>query len=248
MPAVLVHGNPETPAVWAPLQAALSRDDVLTPQLPGFGVRAPDGFEATKEEYVEWLTAELEAVGEPVDLVGHDWGGAFVLRIACTRPDLVRTWASDVAGLLDPDFVWHDFAQIWQTPGAGEEWVASSLAQPRAERAAQLQAVGVTPEAASAFVDAFDEEMGRCILALYRSAAQPAMNAWGRDAEAAAARPGLVLAPGDDPFTGDPELVRRAAAKMGARLHPLPGLGHWWLLHDPASGAQALEELWESTR
>ncbi len=248
MPAVFVHGNPETPAVWEPLIAELGRDDVLSLQLPGFGVPAPAGFGATKEEYVGWLVAELEAIGAPVDLVGHDWGGGFVLRVACTRADLLATWVSDVAGLLDPEYVWHDFAQLWQTPGAGEQWVSDTISAPRQDRVDRLQAVGVTADAAAAFADAFDEEMGRCILALYRSAAQPEMLAWGQDAEAASARPGLVLAPTEDPFTGGPELARRVAERMGARHKTLDGLGHWWMLGDPARGARVLEEFWASTR
>ena len=121
MPAVLVHGNPETPALWDPLRSFLTRRDVIAVHLPGFGRPTPARFGATKEEYVAWLVAELEAIGEPVDLVGHDWGGGFVLRVASTRPDLISSWVSDVLGLLDPDYVWHDFAQIWQTPGAGEQ-------------------------------------------------------------------------------------------------------------------------------
>jgi pimeloyl-ACP methyl ester carboxylesterase len=248
MPAVLVHGNPETPAVWEPLIAELGRDDVLNLQLPGFGVPAPAGFGATKEEYVEWLVAALEAIGSPADLVGHDWGGGFVLRVACTRPDLLVSWVSDVAGLLDPEYVWHDLAQLWQTPGAGEQWISDTISTPRHDRIALIQAVGVTPDAAASFADAFDEEMGRCILALYRSAAQPEMVAWGHDAEAASARPGLVLAPTEDPYTGGAELSRRVAVRMGARHESLDGLGHWWMLGDPARGARVLEEFWASTR
>ena len=247
MPAVFVHGNPETPAVWEPLIAELGRDDVVNLQLPGFGVPAPAGFGATKEEYVGWLVAELEAIGAPVDLVGHDWGGGFVLRVACTRPDLLATWVSDVAGLLDPEYVWHDFAQLWQTPGAGEQWISDTVSAPRQDRLDLLQAVGVTADAAAAFADAFDGEMGRCILALYRSAAQPEMVEWGRDAEAASARPGLVLAPTEDPFTGGPDLARRVAERMGARHEALDGLGHWWMLGDPSRGARVLEEFWAST-
>ncbi len=188
MTAVFVHGNPETPAVWEPLIAELGRADVVNLHLPGFGIPTPAGFGATKEEYVAWLTGELEAIGEPVDLVGHDWGGGFVLRLACTRPDLIRTWANDVAGLLHPDYVWHDFAQIWQTPGAGEEYFASQAGTPRAERIARFQAIGITPAAAESFADAAGEEMARCVLALYRSAAQPAMRQWGED-RAARGRP-----------------------------------------------------------
>jgi pimeloyl-ACP methyl ester carboxylesterase len=246
MPAVFVHGNPETPAVWASLLAELQRRDVVTPQLPGFGIPAPKGFGATKEEYVDWLVGELEGIGEPVDLVGHDWGGGFVLRLACTRPDLLQSWASDVAGLLDPRYVWHDLAQIWQTPGAGEEWVAATLAAPRDQRIALLAGFGVTLDAAAAFTDAFDEEMGRCILALYRSAAQPAMAEWAKDVEAATARPGLVIVPTDDPFTGGTGSAEKVGARMGAQVQILDGLGHWWSLQDPARGARVLEQFWGS--
>jgi pimeloyl-ACP methyl ester carboxylesterase len=60
MPVVLVHGVPETPALWDPLRSELQRQDVEALQLPGFGCPRPDGFGATKEEYVEWLVGELE--------------------------------------------------------------------------------------------------------------------------------------------------------------------------------------------
>lgn len=246
MPAVFVHGNPETPAVWTPLLAELDRDDVLTPRLPGFGVPSPKGFGATMDEYVDWLVQELEAVGEPVDLVGHDWGGGFVLRIACTRPELLRSWVSDVAGLLDADYVWHDMAQIWQTPGAGEEAVAAAAAMPKADLAALLTASGVTQEAASDFAAAFDDEMGRCVLALYRSAAQPAMREWGADVAAAGARPGLVITGTADPFTGGPHFSERMAEQLGARFESLDDLGHWWMLEDPPRGAAVIEEFWRS--
>jgi pimeloyl-ACP methyl ester carboxylesterase len=244
MPAVFVHGNPETPAVWGPLLDELERDDVVTLQLPGFGVPTPTGFGATKEEYVDWLVGELESIGEPVDLVGHDWGGGFVLRVACLRPDRLRSWVSDVAGLLDPEYVWHDFAQLWQTPGAGEQWVADTVAQPPQARAELLESVGVTAEQAAVFAAALNEEMGRCILALYRSAAQPAMVEWGRDAEAARARPGLVVSASEDPFVGGSGSVQRMAEQLGARFEELAGLGHWWMLEDPVRGARLLEEFW----
>ena len=244
MPAVFVHGNPETPAVWSPLLERLARTDVITPHLPGFGVPAPHAFGATKEEYVDWLIGELEAVGEPVDLVGHDWGGAFALRVACTRPDLLRSWISDVAGLFDPEYVWHDFAQIWQTEGAGEQWVADTLAAPNADTEALLVGLGVTPAAASDFAGALDEEMGRCILALYRSATQPAMKDWGAEAEAAAARPGLVITGALDPFAGGPDKSHRSAARLGARFVELDGLGHWWMQQEPERGARLIEDFW----
>jgi pimeloyl-ACP methyl ester carboxylesterase len=244
MTAVFVHGVPETPAVWTPLLAQLGRDDVVALQLPGFGVPAPPDFSATKEAYTDWLVTELGTIGEPVDLVGHDWGGGFALRVACTRPDLLRSWVSDVAGLLDPAYVWHDFAQIWQTPGVGEQYFADTLSQPPEAVAALYESVGITPEAAQSFAQAADDEMARCILALYRSAAQPAMAVWGEDAEQAAARPGHVIVPPDDPFAGGAEGPLRSAARLGATTTVLDGLGHWWMLQDPARGAQVLRDFW----
>ncbi len=89
-----------------------------------------DGWGATVEEYRLWLVGELEALGEPVDLVGHDWGGGHVANVAMTRPDLLRSWCSDVLGIFEPDYVWHDLAQVWQTPGAGEEAAAAMVADP----------------------------------------------------------------------------------------------------------------------
>jgi hypothetical protein len=50
-------------------------------------------------------------------------GGGHVVNLVMHRPELVRSWASDVLGLFDPDYVWHDLAQVWQTAGEGEELV-----------------------------------------------------------------------------------------------------------------------------
>jgi len=224
----------------------LKRKDVITPQLPGFGVPAPAGFGATKEEYIEWLIGELEAIGEPVDFVGHDWGGGFLNRLACLRPDLLRSWVSDITGLMHPGYVWHDLAQVWQTEGPGEQYFVDVLAMP-AETLAELYAgVGMIGDVGAQLARESNEEMGRCILSLYRSAAQPAMVEWGRDAERAAARPGMALINLDDPYVRDPEFGKEMGRRMGARVEVMHGMGHWWMLQDPARGAAVLEDFWTS--
>ena len=43
MTVVLVHGNPETEAVWGPLVDALGRQDVVRLSPPGFGAPLPEG-------------------------------------------------------------------------------------------------------------------------------------------------------------------------------------------------------------
>src|SRR5215469_1405212 len=89
-----------------------------------------------------WLATELERLGDPVDLVGHDWGGGFVVRLVSTRPELVRSWVTDAAGIGDVEFEWHDFAKIWQTPQAGEDFFAQQLAASTQERAGVFQMFG----------------------------------------------------------------------------------------------------------
>ena len=142
MTAVFVHGVPETPAVWSGLLAALDRPDSAALWLPGFDGVRPEGFGATMDEYVAWLVAQLEALDDPADLVGHDWGGGFVVRVVSTRPELVRSWVTDAAGVGDPEFEWHDLARIWQAPQAGEDFWEQQLAVPAQQRAGVFQGFG----------------------------------------------------------------------------------------------------------
>ena len=128
------------------LLAALDRPGTVALSLPGFGSARPAGFGATMEEYAGWLAAQLERLGDPVDLVGHDWGGGFVVRVVSTRPELVRSWVTDAAGIGDAGFEWHDFAKIWQTPRAGEDFWDQQLAASTQERAAVFQMFGVPGE------------------------------------------------------------------------------------------------------
>jgi hypothetical protein len=59
------------------------------------------------------------------------------------RPDLVRSWATDVIGLFDRDYVWHDMAQAFQTPETGEQLVAMMQDGSVQDRAQQLVAFGI---------------------------------------------------------------------------------------------------------
>jgi pimeloyl-ACP methyl ester carboxylesterase len=250
VPIVLVHGNPETDAVWDLLAARLAErgyDDQRRLSPPGFGAPLPASFNATAKEYRSWLIGELERIGGPVDLVGHDWGGGHVLGVAMTRPDLLHSWCSDAIGIFDPDYVWHPLAQIWQTPQAGEEWVAGQLAQSSTHRAAFLADGGMDAVIAARVAAGFDESMGACILRLYRSAPQAVLAEIGAGLEAAAARPGLAVLATQDTFVGTGEQRRRAAARAGAEVADLPGLGHWWMTeNDGRAGAQALAAFWSS--
>src|SRR5271154_1733251 len=160
MTVVFVHGNPETDAVWDPLVERLGRDDVIRLSPPGFGAPLPDDWPATYLDYRDWLEGELTRFTAPVDLVGHDWGGGHVLNLVMHRPELVRSWASDVVGLFDPDYVWHELAQVWQTPGDGEQLVDTMMGASLQERAERLVGLGVTPEVANKMAAGAGAEMG----------------------------------------------------------------------------------------
>ena len=136
MTVCLVHGNPETAAVWDRVAPLLDHEPLLRLSPPGFGAPVPAGFGATMEEYRRWLITELERIDQPLHLVGHDWGGAHVVNVAMTRPDLLHSWVCDVIGLFDEDYQWHELARVWATPGAGEDAVAAMLNPSAAERAA----------------------------------------------------------------------------------------------------------------
>jgi len=249
MATVFVHGNPETPVIWAPLLELLELDDAVTLQLPGFGCAAPTDWGATKDEYAAWLIGELEQVASadgPVRLVGHDWGSHLSARAVSLRPDLVSSWVCDSIGGFHEDYVWHDFAQIWQTPGAGEEFFDSMLASPIAEQAALLESVGVSEPTASTLAEVADAEMARCVLALYRSAAQPSMATWGVDLIGAVRRPSLFFRATEDPFSGGSDLGPVMAGRLGSTTTVLEGQGHWWMLSAPEVAATALQSFWAS--
>jgi pimeloyl-ACP methyl ester carboxylesterase len=240
IPVVLVHGNPETRAVWGPVADLLDRPGVHTPNLPGFGCPTPSGFTSTKDAYADWLVGEIEALGRPVHLVGHDWGGILTVRVAETRPDLLASWCSDAVGMFHPDYVWHDMALVWQTPGDGEAAVSAMAALDPALAIAGFEALGIPTPQATSIVTALDADTGASVLTLYRSAVPELLVTWRAAAEAAAGRPGLTIRATADPYSGDDRMVLEAAATMRAEVVTLDGLGHWWMLQDPELATHTL--------
>ncbi len=239
---VFVHGVPETAAIWDPVRSALGRESVAL-SLPGFGCPRPEGFAATKDDYADWLAEQLAAIDGPVDLVGHDWGAGLTYRIATAHGHLVRSWAADVGNIAHPDYVWHDFAQIWQTEGDGEAFFEAQIAAPVEERTAVYESMGVPAHDARTMAQAADDTMATCIMALYRSAVPNPHADWGPWLPTPA--PGLVLHPADDPFS-DATMAADVADQLGARFTAIPGAGHFWPAQAPEAGVAALEAFWSS--
>ncbi|ONI87852.1 alpha/beta hydrolase [Actinosynnema sp. ALI-1.44] len=249
MTAVFVHGNPESAAIWTALLDELAKvgnTDTVCLSPPGFGAPLPDHFAIDVTGYRDWLIAELERFNGPVHLVGHDWGGGHVVNVAMTRPDLLRSWASDAIGIFDPHYVWHDLAQRWQADGVGEADVAAQFGAPHEEKTEQMVSLGFERSVAEHVAHAQNPDMGRALLGLYRTARQPAMAEFGRALPDAAARPGLALVASEDHYVGSVAQRRRAAARARARVEVLEGCGHWWMAEAPAEAADVLTRFWAS--
>ncbi len=249
MPIVFVHGVPETDAIWEPLVERLAtehgRDDGIRLSPPGFGAPVPDGFDPVAPRYVEWLVDALEAIDGDIDLVGHDWGAGHSFGLVATRPDLVRSWAMDVAGIMHPDYEWHDLAQLWRTPDVGEEAVAGMMGASLDDKVALFESLGMPSDIGRQVAAANDEAMGRCILALYRSAGRDDLAPiWDALPTTAATVPGLVIVPTEDHYAGPRAFYDDLAQRAGAQIAPLEGSGHWWMLEDPDRAAAALDAFW----
>jgi pimeloyl-ACP methyl ester carboxylesterase len=240
---VFVHGVPETAAIWRKVQERVDEESVAV-ALPGFGCPRPEGFGATRDEYVAWLVGELDAIGEPVHLVGHDWGAGLTYRVVTAFGDRVRSWVADCGSLAHPDYVWHSFAQIWQTPDEGEAYMRTQEQQPADERAAGLAALfALSQEDALEMAAAQDRTMDDCILELYRSALPNPHAGWGPWTPTSA--PGLVVHPSEDPFSIEPQ-AEAAAELLGARFTVLEGTNHFWPYENPDGAAALLTAFWSS--
>ena len=237
---VFVHGVPETAAIWDGIRDRVDRPSTAL-AMPGFGTPRPAGFGATKEDYLGWLLGELDQIEEPIDLVGHDWGAIITAHVASAHGERVRSYVFDCGNVSHPDYEWHAFAQIWQTPGDGEAFFEAQAASSVEDRASGLTGLGVPLEGAREMAEAGDEVMGSCILALYRSATPNPHHDWGPLQRSPAT--GLVLHPTEDPFS-DEAKAREVADALGAGFTTLDGAGHFWPYQAPDAGAAVLERFW----
>ena len=242
---VFVHGVPETAAIYDKVRERIEQPSIAL-KLPGFGCDRPDGFGATQAEYAKWLVDELEGLGEQVHLVGHDWGSPLVFHVATAHEELLRSWVVDSLAIMSPTYVWHDFAQIWQTEGAGEEFWAGQLAADSEERAGIFEAFGVSHRDAVAMADKIDATMASAILDLYRSALPNPRALWPASL-APTMVPGMVLLASEDPF-GNDQVNRALARELGASVSVLPGLSHFWALEGPDEAAAALQSFFDQGR
>jgi pimeloyl-ACP methyl ester carboxylesterase len=243
MPALLVHGNPDTSHLWEAVIGRLDGydEEIDAVDLPGFAAPLEDpSFPATKEAYVDWIIDRAEALGGSVDLVGHDWGSLMVQRVASIRPDLLRSVACGGAA-VDTEYPWHPLAQVWQTPGEGEKYMAEELTDEVGIEHLVENGVPRASAERNAWLTPGNKDV---ILKLYRSAVHIGAE-WQPELEKVDL-PAMVIWGRDDPYV-PLRFGERLAERMRAELVVLD-CGHWWPFERPAETAAALQRLWTRAR
>lgn len=246
MTKVFVHGVPETADLWRPLVASLVAqgvNDVVLLSPPGFGAPVPQGWGGQPGDYVRWLATELVTIDGPIDLVGHDWGAGHVCGLLATQPELVRSWAVDIVGIIHPDYVWHDTAQTWRTPDEGEAALEAMMSFGPAAIAEVYVSMGMAPEVAGDVAAGLDQDMIRSILGLYRAAPESFLAELGRTLVAAELPPGLVIDATADSYVAS-SLGQQMVEPLGADHLVLDGQDHWWMNSDPDGAAAGLINFW----
>lgn len=237
MPAVLVHGIPDTHRVWNRVRSHLKRSDVIALDLPGFGVPVPDDLVITADNYVDWIIAQIEAIGEPVDLVGHDFGCILTARVASLRPDLIRSWVG-ISGPIDPEYEPHAFAKACMTPGVGETMMAQVADE---DWVPQFVAAGVPEQEAVSTVSFMDDTMKDAILKLYRTQFD-VTNQWYAELGGATSRSMIVWGI-EDEFLPDRFADRLGEATASEAVIKYR-TGHWVPIVKPEELVQTLEAFW----
>lgn len=88
-PALFIHPMLGRAGMWQPVWDGLPGRHLVAPDLPGHGRTDHDISRDLQEQAV---VDALSLIGDqPVDLVGHSFGGTVALRIALQHPELVRS-------------------------------------------------------------------------------------------------------------------------------------------------------------
>lgn len=92
-PVLMLHGFPEMGTTWAPLVARLDHVRAVAPDLRGHGFSdAPPQVSAYRlDRLLGDVVALVDLLGGPLDVVGHDWGGALAWLLVERHPERVRT-------------------------------------------------------------------------------------------------------------------------------------------------------------
>lgn len=128
-PIVFLHGNPTSSYLWRDVLPLVAEHGYrcIALDLLGFGESEQPPVDLRLADHLEHVEGFLEALGTPVTLVGHDWGGVIALHLLGARPDLVNRTAF-LECHIHPIDAWEDLDEggrelfgALRTPGRGEQ-------------------------------------------------------------------------------------------------------------------------------
>lgn len=184
-PVLLLHGYPETKAMWRDVAADLADSyTVVASDLRGYGDSAkPPGEVYSKREMARDQCALMRELGfGRFAVVGHDRGGRVAHRIALDRPDLVTAVAVvdivptvhmfETVNRAMAEAYFHWFF-LTRPDGLPERMIASSREEWLRSRFAHRSISGdvPSPEVFEEYLQAFDDDTIRSSCADYRAAA-----------------------------------------------------------------------------
>lgn len=249
---LLLHGVPQNSDIWRDLLGELATDRVVVaPDLKGLGRSEVVGrydiptLVGELVALVEVLLADAGASG-PIDVVGHDWGGALAIALCSARPDLMRRLVVANAPYREVDLVraWH--MPLFALPIV-PELLLSTAGRPfwrMVFAKAWKGPVPLDPVLREQYLDGYDvPERRSAMLAYYRGSTRPRLKALpGRFVRARRGKP--VPAPRAKPRAAlvvwgmaDPAFPRHigegVARDLGAGLVAVEGSGHFVIEENP---------------
>lgn len=246
-PVVLLHGFPQRASSWSAVTDLLNAAGYRTyaPDQRGYspGARPTARTAYRIDELTEDIVALIDAIGEPVHLVGHDWGAMVAWALAARRPDLIRTLtalsvphpAAFIAAMPRGQILRSFYMGIFQLPFLPES--AARLA-PNAMRRTLIATGMSEAEADRVMTETVDDGALTGGLNYYR-----ALPFYGRSTSI-----GRIRVPTTYVWSsGDVALGRHAAMTTGGyvrapyRLIVLPG-SHWIPEQQPRAVAEAIIE------
>jgi len=226
-PILFVHGNPDSADIWDGVVAGLAdKYRCIAIDLPGFArSKAPDDFDYSLENmarFIEGVVSGL-AIQGPINLVAHDFGGAFAMAWAITHPDKVRRIVVINHTAFVEGFRWHWRAKVWRIPILGELSMLLST-WPLFRSSMRVGAKKLTDEQIRTVYERLSPQWKRTTLRLYRGASIADCQKWApRMLELTSRVPTLVLWGEHDPFI-DGQTADQFKANKVVRFAES---GHW---------------------
>lgn len=245
-PVLFLHGNPDSADLWREVIARLEhRYRCIAIDLPGYGrSKASRAFDVSVENLGRFVDGVLGSVGVdgPINLVAHDFGGAFAAAFVSAHPGKVRRYVVINHPFFVADYQWHAWARIWRTPLVGELTMIT-LTWPAFRWLLKQASKKLTDDQIRSAYSLVTPESKRMMLRLYRAIGPEEFKKWEpRMLEATARVPTLVLWGRHDPYV--PESV---ADRFGARrVERIEESGHWVPAEVPERVSAELVEFFQS--